>query len=312
MDRARRVTQIWNWLPAFRAVAEAQHLPTASREANLSASALSRAVKLVEESLEQQLFDRDGRQIVLSPHGEVLLSAVRDAMRRVDDAMDAISATTMTGPLRISAPGPYASIFVLPALQQLLEQHPDVQPHLGSVSPNLLYPQLLSGAMDLALVEEPETHRDLEVHLLGHLKFAVYAGEGHALASRERVSVQDILRYPFVGPPGGLTDHFPPRHTRIIKMEVTQLHVGMQACATGGLLAFLPEAIADAYAGEGSLHRLPVSLGRSRALYAVHRRLLTSESRIFAARQAIEAAVRGASEMSRPGSVQPPRRMDLG
>ena len=53
----RRVNQIWNWLPAFRVVAETQHLPTASKEAHLSASALSRAVKLVEEQLDRQLFE---------------------------------------------------------------------------------------------------------------------------------------------------------------------------------------------------------------------------------------------------------------
>ncbi len=89
-------------------------------------------------------------------------------------------------------------------------------------------------------------------------------------------------------------------------MKVSQLHVGMQACATGGLLAFLPEAIADAYRGEGSMQRLPIDLDCSRSLYAVHRRLLTAQTRILEARQAIEAAVRGASAFSPPGSVRPP------
>ena len=60
MKLAQRVSQVWNWLPAFRAVAESEHLPTASKEANLSASALSRAVKLLEDDLGVSLFVREG------------------------------------------------------------------------------------------------------------------------------------------------------------------------------------------------------------------------------------------------------------
>ena len=306
MDRARGVTRIWNWLPAFRAVAETQHLPTASLEAHISASALSRSVKLLEEQLGQRLFERDGRQMVLSPDGKILLSAVRDAMRRVDGAMEAIAGTTMVGPLRISAPGPYATIFVLPALQRLTEKYAELRPHICRVVPPALYPQLLNGALDLALVEEPEPHKDLEVHSLGQLEFGIYAGADHALAKRDHVTMQDVLQYPFVGPPVGLTDHFPPRHKRTIVMEVSQLHVGMQACATGGLLAFLPEAIADAYRGHGTLCRLPVVVSRSRTMYAIHRRVLHQGERIVEVRRAIEEAVRGASQLSRPGSVRPP------
>ncbi len=43
MQPLRRLVPFWNWLPAFRAVAESQHLPTASRELNVTAPALSRS-----------------------------------------------------------------------------------------------------------------------------------------------------------------------------------------------------------------------------------------------------------------------------
>src|SRR5690554_4873240 len=75
---------IWNWLPAFRAVAESEHLPTAAARLHVSAPALSRTVRLLEEHLEVELFNRVGRRLVLNSAGEQLLSAVQEAMGGLD------------------------------------------------------------------------------------------------------------------------------------------------------------------------------------------------------------------------------------
>ena len=86
MERARSVAQLWDWLPAFRAVAETQHLPTAARAMGVSPSALSRAVGLLEDAVGHPLFERVGRRIVLNEQGARFLGAVRDAMRGVHSA----------------------------------------------------------------------------------------------------------------------------------------------------------------------------------------------------------------------------------
>ncbi|MCA9624672.1 MAG: LysR family transcriptional regulator, partial [Myxococcales bacterium] len=292
--------------PAFRAVAETEHLPSASKEVNLSASALSRAVRLLEDHLGQQLFVREGRQLVLSPAGRVLLAALRDAMRRVDDGLDQLAETSMAGPVRISAPGPYASIFVLPAVQAVTEHHPKLLPMVASVIPDRVDAELRDGSLDIALLDEPESDEGLTVHLLGKLTSGVYASLHHPLARRDRITLDDVVAHPYVGPSDGFSDHFPPHLKRRIGLVVTQLHVAVQACATGNLLAYLPDAVADAYRGDGALVRLPIEVGSARPLYAVHREILSPPSRVLVVRHAIEAAVRSASRMSRPGSVQPP------
>ena len=312
MSTAHRVSQLWNWLPAFRAVAETQHLPTASRDANLSPSALSRAVKLLEEQLSQSMFEREGRNLVLRPAGRLLLEAVRDAMRRIDIGLAAIDGRTMDGPIRISAAGPYASIFVLPAMQKLAEEHPNMVPYIGSVESARVIQRLRDGSLDLALLEDPAGTEDLVVHLLGKLSFGLYASERHALVQQKSLSIKELSLHPYVGPPPGVDDHFPPHIERRVAIVVTQLHVAVQACATGELLAFLPDAVAEAYAGEGSLVRLPVTLAPPRTLYAVHRKPMAEAVRVLVVRHAIEAAVRQASYYSRPGSVQPPSQDSWG
>jgi len=312
MDHARRVSQVWNWLPAFRAVAETQHLPSASERVHVSASALSRAVKQLEEQVDAQLFEREGRHLVLSPAGRRLLSAVRDAMRRVDDGLDALLDSGMAGSFRISSPGPYASIFVLPALERLADAHPELVPRVSSV-PNAEHTQrLLDGRLDLVVTDAPHVHRDLLVHLIGHLRWGVYAGDRHPLAlaveadGDREVVMSEALQHAWVSPPPGVVDHWPPHLERKVGLVVTQLHLAIQACATGRWLAAIPDAVAEAHRGEGRLVRLPLHLVAPQPLYVVHRRGLVEQSREDVVRDLLADELRGASRRSLRGSVEPP------
>lgn len=89
-ERFRRVHSIWSWLPAFRAAAESESLKEASHVLQVSRPAISRTIRLVEEKLGIEIFDRSGRSLVLTEEGQILLDGVRDAMRRVDDQLDQI------------------------------------------------------------------------------------------------------------------------------------------------------------------------------------------------------------------------------
>src|SRR5687768_9889001 len=105
MDKFLAVAAVWDWLPAFRAVAEFNHLPTASRQLHVSPSALSRTIHLLEDRFGKPLFDRVGRQIRLNRSGEMLAAAVREAMRRVDDGLERAGGAMPPAVLRVSAVG---------------------------------------------------------------------------------------------------------------------------------------------------------------------------------------------------------------
>ncbi|NUP06974.1 MAG: LysR family transcriptional regulator [Polyangiaceae bacterium] len=324
MKLSQRATQIWNWLPAFRAVAEAEHLPTASKEVHLSPSALSRAVRLLEDDLGVELFVREGRQLELTEAGRRLLGASRSAMRSVEAALDQVLSAEATGDVRVSAPGPYCSVFVLPALRRLRDTFPEVVPHLSSVSGNAAERLLAEGGLDIAIVdgltlgmregssngEGPASSRgsQLRVTKLGELGYSVYAGADHPLVAELEVTVDDVLAHPFVAAPEHLIDHWPPDLSRRIGMVVEQLHVAVQACALDGMLAVLPDVVANAYRGEGELVRLPVDIVRPQPLYAVSRRAAVEPKRINVV---LTAIVQTFADVSRGGprrsSLPPPR-----
>src|SRR5215208_4314626 len=97
MHFTQRIRSVWAWLPAFRAVAETEHLPSAALELGVVPSSLSRAIKLLEDELGVVLFDRSGKALVLNDAGRALLSAVRDAMRIVDDSVVALASDELRG-----------------------------------------------------------------------------------------------------------------------------------------------------------------------------------------------------------------------
>lgn len=84
----RRQAALWGWLPAFRATAESGSLSAAARMLEVSPSAVSRSLRLLEEELGEVLFDRvEGTALRLNAAGTKLFTQVRAAMRLVDDGL---------------------------------------------------------------------------------------------------------------------------------------------------------------------------------------------------------------------------------
>ena len=176
MDRVVRLYQLWSWLPHFRAIAETEHLPTASEALGLSASALSRALKQLEAAVGCDLFARDGRAIRLNEAGEELLRAVRLAMRGIDDALTSLAEDT--SPLRsgIAAPGPFHAALILDVVADIARRHPRVRAELSSVASDDLVGALCRGLIDLCLHEGAIEHPDLESRVLAEIPSGSPAG----------------------------------------------------------------------------------------------------------------------------------------
>ncbi|CAN5146019.1 hypothetical protein BH11MYX1_BH11MYX1_29080 [soil metagenome] len=97
-----RVHEVWMHLPAFRAVAETEHLPSAARELDLVPSSLSRSIRHLEEILEVELFDHSNKALVLNEPGRQLLASVRASMRLLDEAVRAMRGEHLAGVVTIA------------------------------------------------------------------------------------------------------------------------------------------------------------------------------------------------------------------
>lgn len=273
MEHQRRLYRIWNWLPAFRAVAETEHLPTASERLHVTPSALSRSIKQLERELGRQLFRRVGRRLELSPAGEQLLRALRESMSRLDKGISMASTSQFVGPIRVSATEPFATAFVVDALDALVEAHPLVVPHLDALEPSVAEEWVVDRRLDVAVLDQPLPDDALTIHRLGELRYGIHCGAAHPLFEQPTPSLDEVLRHPFVGPPPGVEDPWPREIDREVGLQVTDLTVALKLCARGRYLALLPDVVARAYrGGDGMLRRLPVELDARREAYVVFRK----------------------------------------
>ena len=288
-----QVAEVWNWIPAFRAVAESSHLPTASRQLSVAASALSRSVRLLEARLGVELFTRIGSRLELTESGQAFLRAVRIGMRGIHDGMLAARSETLTGVIRISSAGAATTIAVVPALLDVRAAHPDLLGVVVSEAPEHEAAALSAGKIDLAVRSAPIRSKDLVSVEVGTLSHGVYCGAGHPLLDREPGSLrsEDLMDFEFVSPgtdaQGRSHDGWPDRLERRIGIQVDQMRVGAEVCARGGLLAVLPDRLIDRLALP--LHRLPLEIIPEVPVFAVTRISSGTRSRASVVLAAIAA-----------------------
>lgn len=277
--RLKALLPLWPWLPAFRAVAETEHLPSAARLVDSTPPSLSRAIAMLEQRLGRPLFTRNGRTLRLNADGRTLLSAVRDAMRRCDDGVQEISDEQLHGSLTIASHGAGTTAFVAPALHQLMQAHPRIQPSI--VTPPLadIAVGLRSGRLDIAFVEPTLHGSELVTIRVGTLSRGIWCGPAHPLFGVDQVPENYLTDAAFVAPPpdadGHATDGWPSTRTRRVALTVDQLRVGLEMCCRLPLLAVLPDKLAAAH--EGRLHRLPFDFLPGTEVLALHRRHLSSK-----------------------------------
>ena len=287
MERVRRLSQFWNWLPAFRVVAETEHLPTAAKELGIGAPGLSRMIKLVESSLGEPLFERRAGRLVLNEAGQLFLHHVRDAMRRVDDGLAAIAGQAFSGGLKIAASNSASLVLALPALELLAARHPRLVPELESLDESQACARLLEGHLDLALIEQYEADTELDIEQLSRMSYGIYCGTTHRLAEQPALALEDCLPYPFVATAGGAQDGWPVNLRREVALRVNSLNLAVAACATGRLLALLPDAVASRYPHE--LRRVAVGTIIEQPIYIAHRPLLSETDRVAALIEALHS-----------------------
>jgi DNA-binding transcriptional LysR family regulator/predicted negative regulator of RcsB-dependent stress response len=284
MDGRRSLLTVWNWLPAFQAVAETEHLPTASERLGVTASALSRSITMLEDRLGRQLFTRRGRQLVLNADGRRLLVGMTAAFAALDDSVAALSSAELEGPLYASAAGPLAQMLVVPALRDLQKQGRGLVPYIYGYEQQDAVRLLRAGQLDVIFDSAGTKEPDLVTTFLGDTANGVYCGREHPLFAGQSAADLGLLNHGFVVTcaPGrdGATDAFPADTARRIEMYVHQLSVVLEVCLSGHLLAVLPEFVARALVRDGSLRRLSFADLPSTPLYATYARAHAANARV--------------------------------
>jgi DNA-binding transcriptional LysR family regulator len=115
-------------LDAFAAVAAARSFRGAAYARGVSPSALSEAVRRLEDRLGARLLHRTTRSVTPTDAGQRLLDRLAPALREVATALDTLGTAedTPTGTLRLNVPTVVAQHILPPVLSRFLLAHPGI------------------------------------------------------------------------------------------------------------------------------------------------------------------------------------------
>jgi len=197
-------------LRTFLHVAETGSLSLAAIRLNVTQPALSRQIRLLEESLGAPLFIRTGRGVHLSEAGDKLLPRARtiaDEMERLKMDM-ATFAGTISGEVRIGLPPSIGSILAGPVVQKFRNLYPNVHLRVTQMLSGGLQEALLNGRLDIGILFEGNVSPILHSQFLLSEQLYFITAPVEPWISRDEASFADCLDEPFIlpGPKHGLRD----------------------------------------------------------------------------------------------------------
>ena len=115
-------------LRSFVAIADTGGFTRAAEAVNRTQSAISMQMKRLEDDVVQRaLFERDGRQVRLTPEGQVLLGYARRILKLHGEVLNTLREPHMVGAVRIGTPDDYVMRFLPDILSRFAQAYPLVQ-----------------------------------------------------------------------------------------------------------------------------------------------------------------------------------------
>jgi DNA-binding transcriptional LysR family regulator len=137
-------------LSYFLEIARHRNFRRAGLELGVSASALSHALRGLEERLGVRLLNRTSRSVTLTAAGEALQAAILQPFDEIGRAVDVVNRfrDAPMGRVRLSVPTEAADFLVAPVLPSFLQRYPDVEIEI-SVSNRLI--DVVEGGFDAGI-----------------------------------------------------------------------------------------------------------------------------------------------------------------
>lgn len=144
-------------LKTFVKIAETGSFAGAASRIYKTQSAVSMQMKRLEESVGRALFVKEGRRNILTREGERLLDYAARLVRLNEEAVQAFSAPSLTGHVRLGIPDDYADRFLPPVLARFSRSHPGIELDV-LCAPSAQLTQLVTrDELDLAIITHVES-----------------------------------------------------------------------------------------------------------------------------------------------------------
>ncbi|MCI5763478.1 HTH-type transcriptional regulator CysB [Actinobacillus porcinus] len=163
---------------------------------------ISKQVRLLEDELGLEIFERNGKNLkAITPAGKKIIAIARELLVKTQAIRAIAEEYTQPdhGVLRIATTNTQARYMLPAVVEKFSKKYPNVSLHVHQGSPNQLSDALLSGEVDFAIVTEAQ-YLFNDVILLPCYKWnrSIVVKSDHPLAKLKHVTIEDLGKYPLV------------------------------------------------------------------------------------------------------------------
>jgi len=184
----------------FVAVADEGSFSRAAAKVRVAQPSLSQQIRKLEAEVGQPLFDRLPRSVVLTEAGRCfidyarqILASIGDARRCVDELKDEVAGRLAVGAIPTIAP------YVLPELVVTFQKHyPEVTLEIIEDVTDGITRRIEAGELDVALASTCQQSPTLRRESLGNEPLLALVPEGHPLAKKTLVELDDLKSQRFL------------------------------------------------------------------------------------------------------------------
>jgi DNA-binding transcriptional LysR family regulator len=243
-------------LSAFLAIAQAGSFSAAAQQLHLTQPAISKRIALLEAELQVRLFDRLGRQVVLTeaglalrPRAQRILEELADTRRLLDTLGEHV-----TGTLSLATSHHVGLHRLPPLLREFAARYPQAELDIRFVGSEQAYVQVLQGEVELAVTTlSPETQQPLHATPVWDDPLQIMVAADHPLATKKKVSLADIAAHPAVLPERDTFTHrlvaelFASQQLPLhLRMTTNYLETIKMLVSVGLAWSALPQSLLDA------------------------------------------------------------------
>ena len=258
-------------LRIFKAVAEHGGITRAAAALNRVQSNVTTRVKQLEERLGARLFHRQGRRLVLSSEGRLLLDYAERLLRLSAEAQAALKGHAPQGVLKIGALESTAATRLPPVLARYHRDYPAVRLELVTATTGALVDKVRREELEAAFVAEPFAAGSLQTqHVFTEELVLVTARHHPRVAAPGDLASRTVLAFPtgcsyrrrlelWLG-----RSHLAPERV----MEYGSYHAIVACAAAGAGIAVVPKSVLRATGMEAqvALHPLPPKIAQAKTM----------------------------------------------
>jgi DNA-binding transcriptional LysR family regulator len=182
----------------FTKVVEHKSFSKAAEDIFLSQSTVSSHIQSLEKMLNVKLFDRVGRESILTPYGERLYEWAIKILKLKDQALLDLNQgmSESRGAIRLAASSVPGQFIIPKMIKKFREEYPNVTFHINQSSSKIVSEKVLNGSVDFGILgEKYENDKLVYIPLL---KEKLVLVTPCTLEMASHVKIHEIMNYPFV------------------------------------------------------------------------------------------------------------------